>query len=725
MGKRCPFKPKAIAVAVALALSNAGYADWGPTVEGFVKPGNKRSLAGVEALLPIRQDGNGLLFADIKGHLESDDSNEFNLGLGHRQLTGDGKWALGLYGAWDHRRSDLGNRYNQLTVGAEARGEKYDLRLNYYHPITNKKLQGLGAPQFAGFGVFRNGIYEEAMHGFDVEAGMLLPVSERVETRLYLAGYSFKGADVAPEANGARLRVEARVNQNMAFGASTQHDKVFGTANYVEFRYTFGKTPKPSNRTVTERMAEPWTRDIDVVVSKPTESTNLGDAQQTPDSAVHVNSAAAAGGDGSFEHPYNSVAACEAAKCFENAAGVGSYNLIRLWQGSSLATPYTRFNGLKDGQTLWGQGIDIYSGRVQAGLYPVIDSSGGAGVTLYSGGTLGNSVKGVSISGSGNGIVGNNTWGTVNIQGNNINMAGVGIGLSNSISNATPRTQNVSIANNTITSVSGEGAAISLINRVSGADTGLLTQTAMINDNTISSSAYGGGIDLSNYAGYGGAITQTATISGNTITAAYGGAIGIALDNAAYYDDSVAIQTVTISGNTITAGGTGIRASNNAEAYYTTNTATQTLTISGNTINAGSDGIVLQNQASSYFKYEPATATQTATISGNTLSTTNGGMGMTFDNWDDGYHDAVQTVTVSGSNTVTGFAVGIYARNNTDVAASAQAVTVSGATITSTQVGAVGVGKCNVAGNQTVTLGSGITLNGATQTVAVDQCAID
>lgn len=795
-----------------MALSAPAFAEWGPTVDGFIKHSNRRTLGGVDALLPLRQDGNSLFFADIKGHLSSHDSNEVNLGLGYRQLTAEGKWALGAYAAWDNRRSELGNNYSQITLGAEARGERLDVRANVYTPITDKKLTGLGSTShFAGFGVWRNGVYEEAMRGYDLEVGALLPISSTVETRLYLAGYSFKGEDVAPRASGYRARVEARVNQNMTFGVSTQHDDVFGTANFLEFRYTFGKEPKSSIRTVKERMAEPWTRDIDIVISKPTESTNPIFSQQTSDRAVHVNSAAAEGGDGSYEHPYNSVVNCESAKCGETTDGIGTYNMIRLWQGNSLSTAYTPAT-LQDGQTLWGQGIDIYTGRTQAGLYPVIDSSSGEGVRLASNTTLGNTVTGVKITGTGTGITGGNTWGTVRLSGNIIDVSGNGINLYNSISDGSTRSQSVSIANNTISAASaaysngiaignyaGYGSTITQATSISGNtihsqnssgirlsnnaqyDSATITQTASISGNTISGSQ---GVNIDTYADDSGVIrqniaisgntinvdgegiyirssgdegairSQTVTISGNIITSAnsngieilnqaggYGAATtssqtvtitdntvsaegsGIVLSNQAYHDGSVATQTATISNNTISAGNTGIYASNSANAYYSTNTATQNLTISGNTVTAPT-GIALSNNASTYNYYYPGTASQTATISGNTLRSTEGNTGIAIWNGDNGNHDAIQDVTISGANTLSGFSSGVYAYRNTSHPSSAQTVNVSGVTLTGLPSPSNAIMECGY-GTQNLTIGSGNTGNGTAITTATRCSAPD
>lgn len=632
------FQPKAVAVAVAVVCSGMAYADgWAPNAEVFVKPGNERSLLGVDALVPLSQDANSLFFADLKAHLETQDANEFNLGLGYRSLLSDSDWALGVYGAWDRRHSRHGNDFDQGTLGLEARSSTMDLRANYYHPFTDKKLLNWSNDiQFSGFGVYRKGYYEEAMRGYDAEVGVLLPISDTVETRVYLAGYSFDGQDVAPRTNGGRIRLEVRPQQNLIFGLSHQHDSLFGSATFAELRYAFGKPSTSGVRKIRDRMTDPWVRDIDVVISPVLLSHRPEDAQALLDpltgkvmEAVHIDnnrgSDTYSGADiGSYEHPYRTADGCYGGKC-ETTVGetsVGKYDTIYLWQGNSLSTPYTTTQGrvavfqLLDGQKLWGEGYNPLTGAVNSARRPVIDGGEGRanGVQLASNGTIGNTVAGVNIQNADRGIIGNNTGGTVTIH--DVGMTNVyrGIELTNQVS-GTPEmtiaesdsgnfTQTVSIFN---TNISASDDAIHLQN--SAGDSSTITQTVNIRDNTLTS-ANGNGINLLNnasgsdndYYAHGGQISQHVTISGNTITTVNGGN-GINLWNEATgatspggYGGSVE-QTAIISGNQISAYGTGIDVWNQA-GKYGGGDITQTATISHNLITATTgDGIYVDNSA--------------------------------------------------------------------------------------------------------------------------------
>lgn len=798
--KRLPQRT-AIASAVMLAfVTPAALAQYKPNVEVYVKPGSERNYLGVDGLVPLVENGTSLFFADAKAHMITESSaNEVNLGLGYRALTADQQWAWGVYGAFDYKNTKYDNHFNQITVGAELRSREWDFRSNYYQILTDKKFVGLGATNhFAGNGVWRNGVYEEGLSGFDVEVGRLLDISDRYDVRAYLAGYSFKSKEFGTHDDGVRARLEVRPQKNFILGVSLQHDSLFGSVGFVEMRYAFGQSSESGPRTLGERMTDPWKRDQDIVTSGALESETAGNSVQTTDNAVHIDSSVAASGDGSYEHPYKSVSNCDAGKCTDELpSGAGRYNLIRLWQGNSRVSPYASMT-LLDGQTLWGQGVDFYSGRTQSGLYPVIRTSsapavfqaqaelpggigsepapllngGKAGVTLASNGSIGNAVVGVKIEGSGTGIYGANTWGNVTIDRNNIDVRGTGISLVNGSgpidrvgvsklnSYAVGGAQNLRITGNTI-SAFDDGIAISndakpgeTINQtvtisgnridskyMSGVSIGNSTaegthisQKVVISNNEIfapglpqgdkklsfgkpDDTAYGGGIDLRNASADGGVVDQTVMISGNDIQAKY----GVSLANSAGTDGRVT-QGGTISGNTILGFKEVVGLTNGAASG---GQADQTVTISGNQLSSKyGAGIHATNRATS-----GGDATQALVITGNTLTFEDGrpmiGLntkgspgeeGIVLSNNDASMdssgsaHGAIQNVTISGSNTITGFNSGLDVTSYGLASRSSQTVQVSGLTV---DEGEFGIGYCNFGtSSQTVSGGSGNTLNG-------------
>ena len=111
---------------------------WGAHVEAEGKYGTERSLGEVGLFAPLWQDDDTLVFADIRGRIDSRDSSEGNFGLGLRhQVNND--WALGGYAFYDRRKTDFGNKFNQATIGVEALSENLEFRINGYIPESTEK----------------------------------------------------------------------------------------------------------------------------------------------------------------------------------------------------------------------------------------------------------------------------------------------------------------------------------------------------------------------------------------------------------------------------------------------------------------------------------------------------------------------------------------------------------------------------------------------------------
>lgn len=627
-----PSKPGKLALAVSMAVgAMPALAAFDNQVDVFVRPGSDRSYGGIEGVLPFSQTGTSLTFADLKFKLGQSGSYEGNLGVGHRFLTDNKQWALGFYGAWDHRSSVNSNAFNQITAGAEAISDNLDFRFNYYFPITDRALLNLGSNfGFQGFSIYQSGIWEEAMRGFDVEAGVLLPVSDKWETRAYAAYYNFEGKDIAPQMDGWRVRLEVRPTNNIAISLSHQQDDMFKDQTSLEMRYTFGKDGKSGIRSLKERMTNPWTRDIDIVVSTPQEGAANSDFGRVvtglDGSVVHINSAYVGGSnDGSFERPYVSVAQCEAAggsngKCLMvggsvsgalNTTVTGDYNLIRLWEGNSQGdggyTPITLLNGqMLAGEPITARNIvfmhndpTVVAYRATHGLPnwfvdPVDTSTAPVINGITNGGTsvqLGSDTSVLGIATTNGGIEGKYSAGKIDLMYNQVNnyYSGMGIAIANVNANS-----DIRIMYNNIVTGGDDAAGIVLANI---ADGGTAVMNAYISRNNVwvdGGSSSGTGIGLFN-AAIDGTATMTTTIVNNYIgvssnsgdgSSKYGlsDATGIAAVNTAKY----------YSGSTFATMNTGIV--NNYINVYGSNTATGIALFNASVKAPGGDGAAVANQ---------------------------------------------------------------------------------------------------------------------------------
>ena len=334
----------------------------------------------VDAFVPVAGDNDTVLFMNYIYRFGTNESQEWNLGLGLRQMWRN--WIFGGVLYYDWLSSSLGNHYDQVTLALEALSNKYfDARLNFYWPTGRHVTRIEDRNVFSGYVFSGRGLwevyervrrYEEAAKGVEFEVGRLVPwVSRYVETRAYagLYGWDF---DLARDMAGYKFRFEVRPCELINFDFQFQHDDVRGSdwwvGGFVEIPLPFwgkgeggfwaglkralklGRGPRP----LRERMTEKVRRDLYVVTGKVAES-RVERHRVTRDPAtglpipeiIFVSANATEGGDGSIEHPYNDLSQAVA------AAGNGTW--IYIFGSSGVPTFHGVAVTLKPGMVLWGQ----------------------------------------------------------------------------------------------------------------------------------------------------------------------------------------------------------------------------------------------------------------------------------------------------------------------------------------------------------------------------------
>ena len=92
-----------------------------------------------DLLVPLwNPGGNGLLFVNPRSAFTDHSAEEYNVGLGYRQLLPNRDVILGANAYFDYRDTRFGS-YKQWGVGLELLTPWVDARANYYDP-ENKKL---------------------------------------------------------------------------------------------------------------------------------------------------------------------------------------------------------------------------------------------------------------------------------------------------------------------------------------------------------------------------------------------------------------------------------------------------------------------------------------------------------------------------------------------------------------------------------------------------------
>lgn len=539
--------------------AGAARGEYRPNAELYLLPTDERFMGGAAGLWPLLQSRNRLTFTELRLTFSDEDTEEYNLLLGHRLLDAGGT-ILGAYIAVDRRESAHNNTFDQVGVGIELLSPLWDFRANYYDPIDDEETigpTGTGGV-FQGNKLFTDFNVEEPLDGFDAEVGRLLSFLP-VETRLYLGGYRFTSEFADENAHGFRVRTEIRPLKNVVLGVSYEDDELFDDELMLELRYQFGVKAQPGVRTQRERMTDFVRRDIDVRVT---------DAQKNAlfhDNVIHFDNEndgeggdAADNGDGSFENPYNRFLACTD-KCDVEGA------LMYVHEGDGTTVGYDVPVELLNGQALFGQGYNLFG--IGGDAFPQLAATGPV-VSLADN----NEVAGLEIEANSPAIYGYNVTG-FDIHHNRLMRGGIYLYNVNHTSTGV-------IANNYIVNEGASGQGIVLRNTAYGGETS--RQTVRLIDNV----AYGkyGGLVAHNFAGEGAGseATQTLRLAGLNIFAGgdnggfkYGGAM---LRNEAG-SDSQAQQTMTLSGQSLFLGlgqdAAGLSASN--LAFGSDGVATQSI----------------------------------------------------------------------------------------------------------------------------------------------------
>ncbi len=422
--------------------------------------GYKDGYTYLEGFLPLQQQaGSSLYFGGTR--IVNYDATR----LWETQVGGGGRWLLpavgivaGVNAFYDGRNTET-NWYNQAGLGWEALGPVWQARGNVYLPVGQQNTvlterASIVGGQFVRTNILldvqRNRLVESAMAGVDVEAGRELPaLIQSLRASAFVGLYSY-GSDGVRSASGVRARLEAWLGESASLHLSIQHDPVFNTTVMGGFALHLGGVQRGARQTdpLAARLGERVVRDPNIVlVSHTTQQTApelaIDPVTKQPLEIRHAASFAPAGGDGSVERPFNSLARLQ--------AGSAPGQVLFAHAGSVFTGPGIV---LQPGQRFFGEGVQ-HRVATAVGTYviprvtnnpglPAILNPLGPAVTLANGTEvsgfrittamtvtqreLSRDGPGIAILVPGDGIIGRAITG-VNIHRNEINAEGVAVKL--------------------------------------------------------------------------------------------------------------------------------------------------------------------------------------------------------------------------------------------------------------------------------------------------------
>jgi hypothetical protein len=440
---------------IAVQVRAAGIQGQGPVQDLSIFP--------VEAF-PFFLIDRQLYFADLRVFPTVDGTFGGNVGLGYRLYNPSLDRVFGISG-WYDADGTRDPYFQQLGLSLETYGKWWDFRTNLYFPVgqTYDQTTYSAASNSARF-VGNNVVYDQmqgyiaAMGGVDMEVGVPIPgkFAEDHNVRVYGGWYYFVD-DQGDHITGGSARIQANLYQGVDASVQITNDNFFDTRAFFSLSWTFGPLHRSesSDPSQQSRLGEHVTRNYTVLAPTRTQvDPNVVAINPVTGSAYtvsHVDSAAASGGNGTINSPFQTIGAAlatDAGIVFVHANSVfsGANASVALNAGQALLGDGS---GLQHALAVSGGSINLPHAATSTSL-PVLDSASGNAITLASG----NVVSGFTITNAANhGIFGNG------ISGGSINnvsidhAGGDGILLVNS-------TGTVTIGNATITNSAGNGLSI-------------------------------------------------------------------------------------------------------------------------------------------------------------------------------------------------------------------------------------------------------------------------
>lgn len=613
-------------------------------------------------------------FLDFRGHIFNDGKIATNVGGGFRKIARNRIYGGNIY--YDYRRLHTLD-INQIGLGFETLGTRWDLRLNGYIPVGEKMDTPYSSEfsQFCGNNMLLLEKYRLVMTGANAEVGVHFGKSKMFDFYAAAGPYYFhEKIDCKPNLYGGKARLSAKFKQYWILEISDSYDRIFKNRFQAQLTLSipFGAGGKDSSYAsenicdaLFSRMVQPVDRQEIIVIDKKEQCcVAIDPVTDEPYNFVFVDNESHS--EGTYESPYPTLALAQ-----QNSE-VG--DIIYVFPGDGTTRGMNSGITLKNKQKFWGSGVDhtltttrgVIAIPEQSSTSPQITSTAGNGITL----AAINEVRGINITDTFDyGIFGADAE-NINISRCVVNNSALGqISLAYDNSYAVALFDEVTITNGQANGITIDSDATftscSISNSIFENNAVYTISTSFDNpvvlgivNNTFTRNVNGTNLTFNDsgtlilngnrcsgttspssapFAVASFANPLTATISGNTISNNICGALRLVSNN------TNGLQ-YNIGGNTISNNTSGSQASLGSAIWLTPNSTTTgncTLNLINNSI-TGSQASCLYCSEGSYNNF-------TVNATGNTI-TGNGGGGLAFDNPCTTFTLTAQNNTISDNN---------------------------------------------------------------------------
>lgn len=307
--------------------------------------------------MQVQSFEDAIAFFDGQVTLNDVNGVGYNLGVGFRwlhwspfpiepeRITGFSFWT-------DGTSTESGNFFPQVGLSFESLGDRWDLRINGYIPVGEKSQLGSFTPT-GNISYNENFLVEQTIADrntsfYVAEAEIAARLMADRDAWAFAGPYTLVNDD--EDTAGYRAGFRGYAYPDLLLQIAVSNDDIFKTNAAFQATWFVGRTRNNFQPAcgLPDRMREPVMRNDYVALRRTTElgGNPLTGTDGEPIRIVHVNSAAADGGNGTFEHPLNNVGNVEA-NSIDN-------DIVMLWSQSIFLNQNTL--NLQDNQRLLGEG---------------------------------------------------------------------------------------------------------------------------------------------------------------------------------------------------------------------------------------------------------------------------------------------------------------------------------------------------------------------------------
>ncbi len=377
-------------VAVPASYSTAGMY-YNPTLGSHIRARYNTQSYGQErgnldlGTMRVWDLGDSVSFFDGQITLNEESHVGYNLGLGYRWMdvpvfpfSADNQKIYGVSLWTDGQGAGGDNFFPQIGLGFEILGDRTDFRTNVYIPLgpesQDRDFVGGGENSYSG-NFLAEGLLGVRDTALTVVDGELAGRISDLEAWVFGGVYGYSGGEY--DEVGGKVGLRGYATPDLALQIDLTNDAVFDTNAVFSATWFIGRTRRENRPTgaLRDRFREPVIRN-DYIALKSESVSGVGDilldVNGDPIRIVHIDSTAAAGGDGTFESPFNTLA---------SAGGSGSEegDILLAHAGSTFTADGVT---LQDNQRLLGEGVVFDDGNALT-TETNIDHT----VTVFGGGT--------------------------------------------------------------------------------------------------------------------------------------------------------------------------------------------------------------------------------------------------------------------------------------------------------------------------------------------------